>query len=187
MTGLPVVAATGHRHLPSASMPWLRAELRRVAVKLRDEHGATIGISGMALGGDMEWADAVGAAGVDLHAYVPFEGQELLWRPKDQERWQALIGKAAVVRVLAGAPAGHRDAVRLLHARNDAMLAAASAVVAVWSPAERGGGTFTCVQKAARRGMPVVHVNPVARVVHGPGCGCVAALAEQPALPLFGA
>ncbi|HLL69101.1 MAG TPA: hypothetical protein VK453_25800 [Micromonosporaceae bacterium] len=179
----PVVAATGHRRLPPDSLPWLKAELRRVAAKLRDEHGTTVGISGMALGADMEWADAVLAAGLDLHAYVPFEGQELLWPPKAQERWQNLIAKAAVVRVLADAPAGHREAVRLLHARNDAMLQASVAVVAVWSPDERAGGTFSAVKKATRRGLPVVHLDPVALVVHGPGCRCVATLAVQPALP----
>jgi hypothetical protein len=73
----PTVMVAGHRpqHLHPNVRPWIRAELDRLAVKLRIEHGTTVGISGMAAGADLWWADAVVRAGLHLHAHVPFPQQ----------------------------------------------------------------------------------------------------------------
>lgn len=74
MTTWPIVMVTGHRpqHLSPGVRPWVRAELERLALKLRDEHGTATGISGMAVGADLWWADAVVKAGLRLWAHVPF-------------------------------------------------------------------------------------------------------------------
>lgn len=56
----PRVALTGHRPqgLSPSARDWVPLELERLAVKLRDQHGMRVGISGMALGSDIWWAQA---------------------------------------------------------------------------------------------------------------------------------
>jgi uncharacterized phage-like protein YoqJ len=166
MTGQPTwrtVAATGHRpqHLLGFSeTDWVRAELARVAVKLRDEHGMTCGISGMAIGTDLWWAAAVVDAGLKLSAHIPFPQQPDRWRQADREEWVRLR-YVADQHTLYGTDYD----VRLLRARNDGMLAEADAVVAVWKPSKTSGGTASAVRKAQAMGLPIVHLNPERRTV----------------------
>lgn len=160
MTAWPAVMVTGHRPqslAPSASR-WVRKELARLAVKLRDEHTMTTGISGMALGSDMWWADAVLKAGVRLWAHIPFPQQPNPWTEEDKAEWHRLFGLSAWVNRY-----GDAYDVRLLHARNDGMLAAADAVVAVLDPAKTKSGTASVVAKATSLGLPIIRVNPVTR------------------------
>lgn len=198
MTGWEIVCGTGHRELADdggEDEDWAREQLGRCAVWLRDRAGTRAGISGMARGFDLWWADALAAAGVPLWAYIPFEEQPARWNRADQATWRLLRTAAAKVRVLGALdptiPAKQRSAAvnRLLHARNDAMLRDAGAVVAVWEPGRLDGGTHSALTKAARRRMPGVHLDPVAHgitfelpgldrlvkhALYHQGCGCVA-------------
>lgn len=157
------VAVTGHRpqHLLGVGeTDWVRAELARVVAKLRDEHGMTCGISGMAIGTDLWWAAAVVEAGLKLSAHIPFPQQPDRWRQADREEW-ARLRYAADQHTLYGTAYN----VRLLHARNNGMLAAADAVVAAWKPSKTSGGTAGAVRKAQAMGLPIVHLNPERRTV----------------------
>jgi uncharacterized phage-like protein YoqJ len=158
----PTVMVTGHRpqHLMTVETDWVKAEVSRVVVKLRDEHGMTCGISGMAIGTDLWWAAAVVNAGVRLWAHIPFPGQPDRWRQADRAEWVRLRDLADEVTLY-----GTAYDVRLLHARNDGMLAAADAVVAVWKPSKTSGGTASAVRKARAMGLLVVHLNPERRTV----------------------
>lgn len=151
----PVVCATGHRALPNED--WVEPELRRVAAKLRDEHGTTVGISGMAIGADMAWARAVLAAGLELWAYMPCPQQADRWPRTLVAEWRRLRGLAAREKFF-----GDHYEVRFLHARNHGMLDDSAGTVAVWMPASRSGGTWGAVQEAAQRDRTMVHVDPVA-------------------------
>lgn len=164
MTCWPTVMVTGHRpqHLNPDVHDWVRSELARLAVKLRDEHGMTVGVSGMAIGADLWWADSVVEAGMRLHAHVPFPQQSAKWRPEDRAEWERLCRVAWKLKTYGG-----RYDVGFLHARNDGMLAETVAgegvVVAVHLPAKTGGGTASAVRKAIEHGMPIIHVNPETR------------------------
>ena len=158
----PAVSATGHRpqHLTPAAQEWVRGELQRIVVKLRDEHGMTTGISGMALGTDMWWAAHLVGAGVDLWAHIPFPQQADPWRLADRAEWERLLRVAKKVTTYGG-----YYEVKTLHARNDGMLKASDLVVAVHDPAKTTGGTASAVRKATAAGLPIIHVNPAARTV----------------------
>lgn len=153
----PTVCATGHRpqHLQPHSHDWVRTELARIAVKLRDHHGTTVGISGMALGVDQWWAQAVLDAGLALWAYIPSEEQGARWNVGQLREWQRLLDSAAKVRVF-----GTGYSVGLLHARNDGMLDDADAVVAVHRQSKTQGGTASAVGKARKRGLTTISVDP---------------------------
>ncbi|MGA3524215.1 hypothetical protein [Melissospora conviva] len=156
------VSATGHRpqHLTPAEQAWIRAELSRITTKLRDNHSMTTGVSGMALGTDMWWAAELVSARVDLWTHVPFPQQPDPWRSADRAEWERLLRVAKKQTVYGG-----MFDVKFLHQRNDGMLDASDAVVAVWKRSKTTGGTASAVRKATRRGLPVIHVDPEARVV----------------------
>lgn len=156
------VAATAHRpqHLTQDEIRWIRAELPRVTVKLRDQHGMAVGCSGFALGGDLWWANELVRAGVDLWAHIPFPQQPDPWRPEDQAEWRRLLGLAKQVTYY-----GQHYDVRLLHARNDGMLRPAEAVVAIYKRSKTSGGTASAFRKARGLRLPIVHMNPERRTV----------------------
>lgn len=165
MTTWPVVCATAHRQLTADAEPWVRGKLTACAVWLRDNCGTRIAVSGMALGGDQVWAESAIDAGLELHAYVPYQSQPNRWSPDAQERWGKLISAASHVVVCNPNPADRKAAIRMLHARNDAMLAASNAVVAVLRGDATKGGTASAVRKAQRLGLPGVHLDPATQRV----------------------
>ncbi len=164
----PTVFATAHRRVPRPAERWTRDNLAAAARWLKHNRGTSVGISGMARGGDLWWAQAVLAADLDLWAFIPFEEQPAGWSRRDQADWEAIRAAAAEVRVIGEIPAGlseedrRRTAVRLLWARNHAMLDAGDAAVGVWIPGRRQGGTHGCLSEAARRGLPGIHIDPQA-------------------------
>lgn len=155
----PTVMVTGHRpqHLHPDARLLVRSELARLACKLRDERGTTVGVSGMAIGADLWWADAVVSHRMDLHAHVPFPQQPNKWREDDKAEWSRLLGLAVHTETY-----GLRYSVELLHARNRGMVRASDQCLAVWVEG-KDGGTRACLEYAVRRGMRPIWVDPVAR------------------------
>jgi|GEM_PF-1468357 len=150
----PVAMLTGHRRLSPAQFAFVRAELVRIAIKLRDQHGTTTAISGMALGADTVWAEAILDAGLDLWAYLPFPQQADRWPEASREQWARL--RAAAVREHVTAD---HFRVQALHARNADMVRDANVAIAVWSPSESKGGTAACVNVIRRRQLPLIVVD----------------------------
>lgn len=170
-----VAAGTGHRtqHLPQDARHWCRMSVLRVADALHQHHGVDTALTGMALGMDMLWAWAAHVIGLKLHAHIPFVQQPDVWpRQSDRAYWARVRGWCVEENIygdLAGLTGSERTARarQLLHARNDGMIAAPTGVaVALWDARRRTGGTWSAVRKARRdRGLPVVHIDPVARTV----------------------
>jgi hypothetical protein len=160
---------TGHRELAAEEADWVRGRLADCVAWLRDVHDTTVAISGMALGVDTTWAQVALDAGLALHAYVPFPQQPDRWPEPDREEWSKLLARATeahTVGDLNNVDPGRRrfEVIRLLHARNDAMLRATSGVaVAALRASATTGGTYSCVEKARRRGLTVVHIEPESR------------------------
>lgn len=154
----PRVMVTGHRPqgIPAESHEWVKFELERLAVKLRDQNGMQYGISGMALGSDIWWAQATVFAWLELWAYIPFPQQAERWEPADVALWQEMCGRAAHRIVTA-----EHYSVQALFQRNEAMLQDSDLVIAVFDPTSTKGGTLATVQSATRRMLPILHVNPV--------------------------
>lgn len=152
----PRVMVTGHRpqHVAPDRQEWARAELDRIAEKLRHENGMTTGISGMAIGADTWWAWSVLGSGAQLWAFVPFPQQADRWSHSQLLTWQYLLSRATRINETAT-----EYSVGALHQRNDQMLAESNLVVAVWSPSKLEGGTASCVEKARRLGKPLIVVD----------------------------
>lgn len=152
----PRAAVTGHR--PDAFTPdqvtWVKDELTRLAVKLRDAHGTHVAISGAAQGADTWWAHAATTARLDVWAYVPFTAQAATWEPSAQQRWTELLERSTRTLIL-----GEAYDVRLFHARNDYMIRDANVIIAVHDPAKTTGGTASTMTKAASAGKPTIMVD----------------------------
>lgn len=150
-----VVAVTGHRpqSFTADAAVFARSELARVATKL----APSVGLSGMALGADTWWAELMVERHISLHAYVPFPAQPDRWPATDQAHYRELLERAAHVEMVA--PSYHRGA---FHARNDALVANADAVVAVWTGV-RTGGTAHAVSLAKKAKRPIVWIDPTRR------------------------
>lgn len=153
----PRVMVTGHRpqDIPPQSHDWVKLELERLAIKLRDQNGTQVGISGMALGSDIWWAQAVKFAWLDLWAFLPFPQQAERWAPADVALWQEMRGRAAYELVTA-----QSYSVQALHQRNTDMLKNSDLVIAVWDPLKTTGGTYNTVTKAVKMGLPIIHMHP---------------------------
>ncbi|WP_251151362.1 NADAR family protein [Cellulosimicrobium sp. Marseille-Q4280] len=154
------VAVTGHRPhlLTDAQSDFARAELDRLAVKLKADHKTKVAISGFAIGADTWWSQAALAADLRLWAYVPFWAQPNRWSPQQAATWEHLLGQAERHLVL-----GDDYDVRLLHERNAFMVRDANLIVAVHNPQITTGGTVSAIAKARAARRPMVLVDVVAR------------------------
>lgn len=149
---------TGHRpqKLPAGSHKGIELELERLAVKLRDQHGMRVGISGMALGADIWWAQATVFAWQELWAFIPFPQQADNWEPADVALWQEMRGRATHEPITAPT-----YSVAALMQRNTDMVDNSDLVIAVYDPAQPKSGTGGTVRKAAAKMLPIIHLNPV--------------------------
>jgi hypothetical protein len=193
VTTWPTAMVTGHRpqHLAADSIDWIAEQLHRVVFKLRDEYRTDTAVSGMALGPDQDWAESSIMAGLALWAHLPFPQQPDPWPDQARRRYRALLDEAAQVNTygdLAGLTGDtrKREASRLLHIRNDGMIAVAQAAVAVYRPSVKAGGTFSAWRKLWATSLPIIHINPDRRTVTIPrGTETPStASAEQETLPL---
>jgi hypothetical protein len=179
----PAASVTGHRDLSDAQMSWLRPELDRVNLKLVADHGTTDAATGMALKADQDFGWSALFAKMRLHAMIPFPEQPDGWSPEEQASYRRLLEQCTTKTVF-----GPSYAVKWLFVRNDGLLdftaERGGAVVAVWD-GRREGGTFDTVRKAARRGLPVIHLDVAGLRTHGPGCSCVTRLAVAGEPKLF--
>lgn len=150
------VSVTGHRpqFLSAEQTEFAEKELARLVVKLRDEHGMEVGISGMALGVDQWWAHYLLQHGVPLWAFVPFPEQPDRWRREQQRRYRELLAQASWT--WEGRP-GY--SAQKLHDRNDRMRRDSDLVVAVWSPSKTSGGTYQQVTRCRAEGKPLILVD----------------------------
>jgi len=166
---------TGHRpqHLTNDSIDWIADQLDRIAIKLRDLYATNTAISGMALGCDQLWAQSALHAHLELWAHIPFPEQPDPWPADLQAAHRRLLARAHRTTThgelgdLVG-DARRRRAVQLLHTRNDAMIAASHAVIAVYRPTIATGGTASAWRKVLAGPLPVIHVNPDQRTVTAP-------------------
>jgi hypothetical protein len=148
---------TGHRKLPDEQAAFAKAEIRRIARKLRDEHATMVAISGLALGCDTWWANEALDAGLELHAYIPWSGQADRWSEEDWKTWAYLRSAARKERVFA-----ETYDVRTLHVRNAAMTVAGDVVVVV-TDGRATGGTASSMDRARVLGKPRIVVDVVER------------------------
>lgn len=162
------VSLTGHRPTKLAgydlSDPFyeaLRERLKRIILEGLQVHGHLTLHSGMALGADTVWSQAILAMRhhypdqVSFVAEVPVMTQSDRWPSQlDRDRWKSHVEAADVVNVYA-----QSYSPKCLWDRNYGMVDASSLLLAVWD-GQPGGGTAGAVEYARRKGCEVFILNP---------------------------
>lgn len=159
------IAITGHRPkdlwrngVPIDLDPIIDTFLERAALRARDS-GCTVLeiITGGALGADQGVASIVERTPL-LHGVVlrnriilpfPIAAMGQRWEAEDIERLTGLVERAGGAQIITDHYANWA-----YHARNAAMVDAASGLMAFWS-GKRAGGTYACINYALRKGKPV--------------------------------
>ena len=150
------LAATGHRGLPKATAELVRAALETEISK--HASAELVGLSCIADGADMQFAQAILAHGGRLHVIVPARKYRADLPAHYHPIYDALIARAAEV-------------IQLDHVESDSeahmdaslrMLADADELFAVWDgkPARGYGGTADVVAAARERDLPVTVIWP---------------------------
>lgn len=154
------VGVTGHQQLEdSKAWTWvtrvMRDELARVPPPL-------IGVTSLAVGADQLLARLVLEVGGTIYAVLPFADIERSFSPEDVPAYRELLRQATV------------EVLDTHGTDEDAYLAAGQKVVelsdivlAVWNgkPAKGRGGTADVVAYAIRRGVPLIHIDPISHTV----------------------
>lgn len=166
------VSGTGHRELHTGDTAWVAEQLPQACAWLRDVAGTRFGVSGLARSFDMDWAEAILDAGLKLCVAIPFEDQPARWTRADKARWHRLRAAAHSEKIVghipADLPTSRRGAAvnAALFKRNRFMLDRSDAVLALWEPGRMSGGTAGALLEAAKRRLPGVHLDPIARKVN---------------------
>lgn len=141
-----IIAATGHRpNKLGGYAPSVFDALVALAVGYIEEMKPTKGISGMALGWDMAWAQALIHCRVPFIAAIPFVGQEAVWPYQSKNHYHSLLKKAETIYPVC--PPGY--AAWKMQKRNEWMVNQCDRLVALYDGTS--GGTANCVGYARKK------------------------------------
>ena len=159
------ICVTGHRppsiggYDPDNELrAWVRASLGEVLDEIRPNYA----YSGMALGTDLDFAEACIARGIPFTAALPFKGQEKRWPDETQlYYWRLVHAAREIVRVCDPGYAAWK-----MQRRNEWMIdevGPEGVVIAVWDGSP--GGTANCVQYARASQNPIIRIDPKTRTI----------------------
>ena len=154
------VMVTGHRpnklggYGASPTQQRVRAWLREQLNTYRARRYDLIAISGMALGVDQWFAWEANGLGIPFDAYVPCDGQDSLWPTTSRTSYRELLWRARTVVQVSPGPFTPEKMQR----RNEAMVQAAHAHLAVWNGSR--GGTMNCIKYMRSIGVEPTIFNP---------------------------
>lgn len=144
----------------------VKQALAHLVATLQAQDGYTRFITGMAIGVDTWFAEAVlqvkdYGRDIELIAAVPFEGQEQAWPSSTQKRYHSILDRCDDVQVIDEfvdhqlGPGYHPAKMQL---RNEWMVDHSSLTIAVWNGND--GGTGNCVAYAKRRNNQLIVIDP---------------------------
>lgn len=157
------VMVTGHRDIRGERADKLRALLLHLLGKMQERHPeGLVAVSGMAVGTDIEFADAALNLGIPLVAAIPTESQDRLWPPFAQERYQQALSRATMTVHVWEEPGyiAHEIGTQF-HMRNKWMIdnTPVGTAFGVWD-GRKSGGTWAAIREIFRRGRKVLIIDP---------------------------
>lgn len=148
-----VLGVTGHR--PDKLGGFSDKAQHKVYLYARErlrELSPNLVLTGMAQG----WDIAIGLAcinlGLDFIAYVPFEGQELMWPGAAQKEYHHILSFAQSVKIIS--KGGYAPSKMM--ARNLAVVDDCDVLLALWN-GDRTGGTWNAVETALEVNHPIIN------------------------------
>ena len=172
-TGVVSISLTGHRpdklagyNLNDPYYDRLRRRLIRIIERSLDNYEIVECHSGMALGADTVWAQAIvecqqkyGRDRIRFIADIPDEKQPSRWINKvDRDRWKDLVDKADEIRQYAHQNIG-RSYAYILNQRNIGMIKACDILIAIYN-GDATGGTANGVRDGNRMNKFISYIHP---------------------------
>ena len=159
MKTISTVCFTGHRPSDLGTTPAIAKSALRNAINDAIQRGATIFITGGAIGVDTYAAQLVIEAkathpNIKLYIAVPFRGFTKYWSDNQRDEYADTIRKSDGFKVICDTPSKHA-----YHVRNHFMVDHADLVIAFWS-GKRSGGTYATVQYAQQTKTEIINCYP---------------------------
>lgn len=162
------IAVTGHRpqkliggfNLEHSENQALKTELKELILAHKTEGEPLHAITGMALGVDTLFAEAIldlkqeDVDGYILECAIPCKDQEKTWNKADQEWYKTILSFADIITQVSWLPYKPW----LMLKRNEYMMDNADMVIAVWDGVE-DGGTYKAVKYAKKIGKPIIQIS----------------------------
>jgi len=152
---LKILAGTGHRpkFCPCKykdDHPWLADLKDRLRSFLSNQE--CIVRSGMALGWDLWLAEVALELGIEVHAYVPFQGQAQNWPTKSRKKYEKVINQVGEIHYTS-----EEYYPNVFLDRDIQLIEGSNEVLALLNPEAKTGGTYYTVNEAKKRGIHVVN------------------------------
>ena len=171
--GVVSISLTGHRpsnlagyNLKQPYYDRLRQRLIRIIERSLDNYEIVECHSGMALGADTVWAQAIvecqqkyGKDRIKFIAEIPSEQQPSRWQEKDQKMWHYLMSKADSFNEYSEANKG-KSYPYILNQRNIGMIKACDILIAVYDDKIKKGGTANGVRDGIRMNKFISYIRP---------------------------
>lgn len=170
------IALTGHRpnkldgyDINQESYHNLQADLEQYIRYMLTKYDKVVGHSGLALGGDTVWAQAIVnmkekyPERVRFFGEIPNRYQSILWQQDDQDRYWELRNKADhnFVYDVDFKPYDNKHrAAQTMFKRNRGMVNHADIVLALIWPDEKAGGTYGTIKFAKQKDKEIVYIDP---------------------------
>lgn len=157
------VGITGHQRLDDPkAWAWVASVMRDELAKLAPP---LIAVTSLAVGADQLLARQVLERGGMIHAVLPFADIERSFSPDHVPAYRELARQSAVE--VLDTPGTDEDAYLAAGRR---VVELSDILLAVWNgkPAKGKGGTADVVAYAIRRGVPLIHIDPISRTVRHP-------------------
>ena len=155
---MTIAALTGHRPPKTGLTYSHNSTVDNATVAVVRQFIRSYPIAGLIVGGALGF-DTLGARAAWLEdipyiVYVPFAGQESLWKPEAQERYKTMLDHAHSVNITSS---GGYSAPKM-QKRNIAMINDADLLATWWNGSH--GGTHNAIRYAISQSRKIVHLYP---------------------------
>lgn len=166
-----IIALTGHRPSKLAGYDLnklyyqkMQKELEKIIESFLQNHKIVECHSGMALGADTVWAQAICTLKekhpnqIVFIADIPDTNQCSKWSQEDQKRWQRLLEKTNTIKTYADKHK-NRSYAYILNQRNFGMVDACDVLIAIYDGHSKGG-TLNTILAAQRASKKIIQIQP---------------------------
>jgi uncharacterized phage-like protein YoqJ len=161
---MPTICATAHRlnklygsNLYDPRYTKMRELFKEILIREKCDEG----ISGMALGGDMQFALAIielkdSGYNIKLHCAIPCQNQTLKWNhlPEHIKLYNYILSRADIVVTVTDKPYEEW----MMQVRNMYMVDKSDMVIGVWNGTS--GGTRNCLRYAVKKNKRIIRIIP---------------------------
>lgn len=154
------IGITGHQKRRGIEWSWVQKVLGE---ELELAGQVDLALSSLAIGSDQLFAEVALSHGIPVKAVIPLEDYASFFRGSDLQSYLRLLSQSEPLQL-----SGYNDPEQAFYEAGRFIVHQSDVMFAVWDgeKAEGRGGTGDVVAYARETGRPVIHIEPIGRVVH---------------------